>query len=270
MTTLICWVAVDPSGPSALYFASDSRISWGVGREWDVGRKLFAARSFPDIFGYYGEVLSPSLLLGQVIEAIDAGYLSPHSDDYDTRCAAIAGLIKDSIAERRGAPRYDFGIIHATRVSESMAADFRIRNMKYQAIRNAWDVTEIDVPKCKSQLLLTLGTGARSVEARVRQAESFAQSGTSRSVFWHLCDSIQSGDDPLSGGAPQLVGLDRSFPARTFGIILDGSRFLNGLRLAGPLSSEAVEWRDKDFQRVDGETMERLPEAQRHGRTRRP
>jgi hypothetical protein len=117
--------------------------------------------------------------------------------------------------------------------------------------------------------VLALGTGARSIAVRVRQAESFAQSDTSRSDFWHLCDSIQSGDDPLSGGAPQLVGLYRSFPARTFGIVLDRSRFLNGLRLAGPLSSEVVEWRDKDFQRVDGETMERLPEAHRHARTRR-
>ena len=121
MTTLICWVAVDPNGPSALYFASDSRISWGAGREWDVSRKLFAARSHPDIFGYYGEVLSPSLLLGQVIEAIDAGYPSPCVEGFDARCEAITGLIKDSIAERRRVPRHDFGIIHATRVSESMA-----------------------------------------------------------------------------------------------------------------------------------------------------
>ena len=269
MTTLICWVAVDPNGPSALYFASDSRISWGAGREWDVGRKLFAARSHPDIFGYYGEALSPSLLLGQVIEAIDAGYLSPCAEDFDARCAAITSLIKNSIAERRRVPRYDFGIIHATRISESMTADFRIRNMKYQADPNTWTATEIEVPKSKSQLVLALGTGAGSIEVRVRQAASYGQSDTSRSVFWHLCDSIQSGDDPLSGGAPQLVGLYRSFPARTFGIVLDGSRFLNGLRLAGPLTSEVVEWRDKDFQRVDGETMGRLPDAQRHGRTRR-
>jgi hypothetical protein len=150
-----------------------------------------------------------------------------------------------------------------------MAADFRIRNMKYQAAPNTWTVTEIEVPKTKSQLVLALGTGAKSIEVRVRQAESYAQNDTSRSVFWHLCDSIQSGDDPLSGGAPQLVGLYRSFPARTFGIVLNGSRFLNGLHLAGRVTSEVVEWRDKDFQRVDGETMARLPDAQRHGRSRR-
>jgi hypothetical protein len=147
-----------------------------------------------------------------------------------------------------------------------MTANFHIRSMEYQAVFNTWTVNEIEVPKSKSQLVLALGTGAGAIKARVRQAVSHAQGDTSRSVFWHLCDSIQSGDDPLSGGAPQLVGLYRSFPARTFGIVLDDFRFLNGLRLAGPLISEVVEWRDKDFQRVDGETMERLPDAQRHGR----
>lgn len=269
MTTLICWVAVDPNGSASIYLASDSRISWGAGREWDVGRKLFAPRSQPDIFGYYGEVLSPSLLLGQVIEAIDSGYLAPYAENFDARCGAVVGLIKDSISERKRAPRYDFGIVYATRISENMTADFQIRTIDYCAVSDDWTISEVELPKSKSQLVLACGTGARPLSARIRQAESHAQAGTSRSVFWHLCDSLESDDDPLSGGAPQLVGLYRSFPAKSFGIVLDGSRFLNGLRLAGPLTKDVIEWRDKDFQRIDGETMERLPDAQRHGRVRR-
>ncbi len=46
-------------------------------------------------------------------------------------------------------------------------------------------------------------------------------------------------------------------------------RLLNGLRLTHPLTSEVVEWRDEDFQRVDSETLERLPDAQRHARNRK-
>ncbi len=268
MTTLICWIAVDPSGPASIYLASDSRISWGAGREWNVGRKLFAAHSYPDVFGYYGEALSPSLLLGQVIEAIDMGYLVPYAENCEERCEAVVGLIKDSIAERRGAPRYNFGIVYATRMSENMTANFRVWTIDYRAASDEWDVREIAIPTSGSQLVLTCGTGATPVKNRIRSAGSHPQSGTSRSIFWHLCDSIQSGDDPLSGGAPQLVGLYRSFPAKTFGIVLDGARFLNGLYLANPLTNDVLEWRDKNFQRVNGETMERLSDAQRHGRDR--
>lgn len=196
--------------------------------------------------------------------------MAPYPDNFAARCEALVSLIKASIAERKRVPRYDFGIVHATRISENMTAEFRIRTIDYRAVSDDWVLNEVEVPKSKSQLVLARGTGAKPFSARIRQTQTHPQGGTSRSVFWHLCDSIQSSDDPQSGGAPQLVGLYRSFPAKTFGIVLDGSRFLNGLRLAGPLTDEALEWRDKDFQRIDGETMERLHDAQRHGRDRRP
>ena len=74
MTTLIGWVGVDQRGLSSAYLASDSRLS-SNGAKWDCGRKLFACKTTPDVFGYCGAVLFPSLVLGQITEIVDAGLL---------------------------------------------------------------------------------------------------------------------------------------------------------------------------------------------------
>ena len=76
MTTLIGWISYDPRAPAALHMASDSRITWGAShRRWDAGRKLFACAASPDLFGYSGDVLYASMVLGQIVAAADAGLL---------------------------------------------------------------------------------------------------------------------------------------------------------------------------------------------------
>lgn len=66
MTAFLSWVGVDHRGPASLYLASDSRISWTDNevRSWDRGRKVFACSRTPDVLGYVGDVLFPSLVLG--------------------------------------------------------------------------------------------------------------------------------------------------------------------------------------------------------------
>lgn len=75
MTAFAAWVGVDQRGPASLYLASDRRISWSGQpfRTWDSGRKVFACSTHPDVFGYVGDVLFPSLVLGQVATLIDSG-----------------------------------------------------------------------------------------------------------------------------------------------------------------------------------------------------
>ena len=38
-------------------------------------KKVFASKKYPEIFGYAGDVLFPSIVLEQIIELIDAGVL---------------------------------------------------------------------------------------------------------------------------------------------------------------------------------------------------
>lgn len=132
ITTLIAWVACDQRGPSALYFASDSRITWGSrARRWDVGQKLFACKQSPDIFGYVGEVLFPSLVLSQITDAADHGLMIGGVEDVAARHAAFVQAIKLSFANRYNAPSGDFQILHATRASSGMSASFRIWRLSH-------------------------------------------------------------------------------------------------------------------------------------------
>ena len=89
---------------------------------------------------------------------------------------------------------------------------------------------------------------------------------TSRSVFSAFCDSLKSCDDPLSGGAPQLVGLYRIGPAKTFGIIYDEERYFNGLPVGNTTLLNSVEWRNSLFERCDGESMVLFKGAQKQPR----
>lgn len=75
MTMLVSWIGVDTHGPSSVYIAADSRISWTQEHKFDFGKKVFASKKYPEIFGYAGDVLFPSIVLEQIIELIDAGVL---------------------------------------------------------------------------------------------------------------------------------------------------------------------------------------------------
>ena len=69
MTSLAAWPGIDSRGLSTLYIVSDSRISWhGSSDHWEFGAKVFASPLTPDIFGFYGDVLVPSMLLPRLVE----------------------------------------------------------------------------------------------------------------------------------------------------------------------------------------------------------
>lgn len=42
MTMLVSWIGVDTHGPSSVYIAADSRISWTQEHKFDFGKKVFA------------------------------------------------------------------------------------------------------------------------------------------------------------------------------------------------------------------------------------
>ena len=265
MTTLIAWLAVDHRGPTALYLASDSRITWRTAaHRWEVGRKLFSCHQQPDIFGYAGDVLFPSLALGQAIEFFDNKIFK--TVEPDDRHADFVGLIKSSFAHRHNAPTQDFRIVHGMRIGSGMESTFRIWILSYSASINIWTDYEIIVPAEISGLLVAIGSGASNFLAHSRWITEKPQGGTSRAVFWAFCDALRSGSDRLSGGSPQLVGIYRKEPPRSFGIVFNGGRYFHGLPVDGDLNFECLEWRDESFQRVNGETMNLIEGGQRHGR----
>ena len=75
MTLIVAWIGVDDKKKgkeiSSLYIASDSRYSTGVKDKFDFGIKVFGASKYPEIFGFCGDVLFPSMILGQIIPVLE-------------------------------------------------------------------------------------------------------------------------------------------------------------------------------------------------------
>lgn len=267
MTSFVVWTGVDSRGPASLYLASDSRISWPVGEgfdNWNCGRKVFAATRAPDVLGYVGDVLFPSLVLGQISAAIDVGALYPPNASPEFRYGRVSGLIKASFCELPRCAKHPFTIFYATREGEGMQATFRLWALTWTH-HNSWDEESIPIPKVSSAIRVS-GSGANVVDRWQSYWDSSSQGGTSRAVFGALCDAVCSGTDPRSGGAPQLVGLFRKSSGQTIGVVVDRTPYLLGLPIeieGGQDSSSDMQWRNPLFERVSV-NGDLLVGAQRH------
>jgi hypothetical protein len=246
--------------------ASDSRISWDKGETWDFGRKLFASSTCPDILGYYGEVLFTSLVLGQIIDLIDAGALFEPDAQPEQKFLAISNVFKQAHATYP--LRSPFSILHSSRQNEGMLSTFALFELSWGSIVG-WRDRQVPIPSAKSGIAVARGSGAQSVQLSVEQWMKTEVGGTSRAVFSAFCDALDSGIDPASGGAPQLVGIYREGSAKSFGVIHKDRRYLHGLCVDESPWLDGVEWRNELFERCDWETGRKLEGAQRHARPTR-
>jgi hypothetical protein len=260
MTSIVAWAGVDARGVASAYIASDSRISWGAQAQWDQGRKVFATVTQPHIFGYWGDVLFPALAIPVVIERIDrastAGSGSAHALDVGQ---AFRSLWRDYPRARRT----DMGILHAYRMGEGMESQFAVDIITYEARTDTWATTVPAVP-IQSSILHLAGTGAHAIRETHQLWQASPAANTSRAVFSAFCESIAVGRDVRTGGAPQLVGLYRVGPGRSFGVVYGGQRYFAGSRLLGDELLREVEWRNELFERVDAARKRRLSGAQQH------
>ena len=96
MTLLASWIGIDTHGPTSAYIVADSRISWEYKKYFDYGKKVFASNCFPEIFGYAGDVLFPSIALSQILEMIDSKLLFTYIKRYDSQwLSSISSLYVD-------------------------------------------------------------------------------------------------------------------------------------------------------------------------------
>jgi len=265
MTLLVSWIGADTHGTASAYIAADSRVSWANVATFDHGRKVFAFRRSPDILGYCGDLLFPTMVLSQITEMADCGLLfSPNAT-----CKERFEAIKEKLVHQFHCyPRMVEGItapilqvLHISRDS--------INNMKFSCWLIHWSRSEgwsgksIQMPR-KSDVLFSLGSGASEFIENYDRYEKGPDRGTSRNVFHCFCDTLFNIKDKHCGGAPQLVGIYRkpSSPAITFGIIRDKMRYFLGAQIDDDADFGSVEWRNDLFELCDGRTMKRLPKAQ--------
>lgn len=145
MTLIVSWIGVDSRNPASMYIASDSRISWGGGghNHFDQGKKVFACRNYPDIFGYCGDVLFPLMVLNQIVDSIDAGLLYSPGWGYRQKTAKVRQRLMDSFRRYPNGVssimRDSLEILHGIR--DDSDSSFHCMQLKWTRKENKWRFT---------------------------------------------------------------------------------------------------------------------------------
>ncbi|MGM0843373.1 MAG: hypothetical protein ACQEUT_00245 [Bacillota bacterium] len=266
MTLVVAWVGIDTKGPGSAYITSDSRISWGDGRYFDYARKVFAFNNYPDILGYCGDVLFPSIVLSQITEMADNGLLFNENFTCEEKFKTIKETLKSAFAKypngEKNITSDTLQVIHISR--EPTDNKKFVCNLITWNRNNGWNETKITLPKT-SGLLLSVGSGKNEFENNYRTYQIGDNQDTSRNVFHCFCDTLFNIVDPQCGGAPQLVGLYRkpNSTALKFGIIKEKKRYLFGAEVDNPVNADRIKWINEFFELCDGDTMLKFNKAQR-------
>jgi hypothetical protein len=261
MTSIAIWTGVDSRGPASLHIASDSRVSWNGTTRWDHCLKTFASARSPDIFSYCGDALYASLLLSQFVALLDSGLSDRKGSD---RFATLETIARETFASYPSSTtQLPFTLVHCSRDGEGMKSTFVMHLLHWTPARG-WSRGDVAIPSVSSQLILTLGSGRGSVEAATSRWTASTSGGTSRAVFTSFVSAIQSGDDPASGGSPQLVSLFRVGNGRASGTILASQRYFGGIPIADDAVSNEIIWFNEYFELCDGISMKRKEGAQIH------
>jgi hypothetical protein len=266
MTALVCWIGVDSRGPSSVYIATESAISWTTkvnanspDAVWSSGQKVFACKTQPDLFGFFGHVGFPTMVISQLVDLIDRGVLFEKDAPSELRTQRVISVLKWSQLKH---PEWcgpfrllsDFWIIHVMREGEGMKCRFRIWEHAWK-VGQGWSSVEKSVPTV-SGVIISGGSGAAPFSVRDKTWKDSDIGRTSRGVFSAFADSLKAGDDPFCGGAPQLGGLYRIGTSHQFGIIYDGKRYFSGIEVSADWATGAVDWFNERFERCDPETLQ--------------
>ena len=276
MTSLVAWIGVDSRGPSSIYIATDSRISWqtksGITvQTWDSARKTSAVATSPQIFGFAGDVFYPS----QTLEAVsDLLTFYPVPESVEEAQDNFQEAVRVGWQSLPPKERRESFLVQCLRVNQGMNSRFGMQVLHQAARSDKWTAKAFAMPDQSSQLEF-LGSGTKSlkeVHARWVKVPTArhdwpvdTRARTSRAVFSAFCDSLDSGSDPASGGAPQLVGLYREGNGRRFGIHWHEKTYVAGTEITDQ-SLERIEWRNRHLERIDQQGR-RLGSAQRHSPT---
>lgn len=262
MTLLASWIGIDSRKPSSIYIMSDSRISWGDVARFDYGKKVFGCKNHPDIFGYCGDVLFPSIILNQLIDIADQGLLFGANWTCEQKSQAVIDKLIQSFnnypKEVGNITANTLQVIHCSRDND---ANFYCKKMMWTKSSRRWTGETLDF-KIYSDKLFVVGSGASEFLEKYRAYWESENKKTSRALFHCFTDTLVDIKDKYCGGAPQLVGLYRIGNARHYGIIYNNKRYFQGVQIDNLINFQNIEWRNELFEVCDGDTMKRRDYAQ--------
>lgn len=267
MTLLVAWVGVDTHGPGSMYISSDSRITWPENISFDQGRKVFAFAKHPDILGYCGDVLFPSIALNQIVQLGDAGLLFEEDYTSKQKFQAIVNKLNHLFSAypslQAGLAENSLSIIHASREGYDNRKFF-CHSISWTR-NDGWKGHEVELPM-QSDVLFVLGSGAAEFRENYNLYQAGPNRGTSRNVFHCFCDTLTNSSMSSIGGAPQVVGVFRKphSSAINFGVIFEDSRFFLGAKIDNLRTlAPNVQWRNDNFELCDGRSMKKFEDAQK-------
>nr|WP_314896902.1 hypothetical protein [uncultured Flavobacterium sp.] len=264
MTLIISWIGVDDKkegkSVASLYIASDSRYSWGKTKVYDSGIKVFGSCRYPEIFGFCGDVLIPTMIFGQLIPQIDSGLIIDESDTATSKNNKIFNYINSSLENYPKEQAADtFTILHGTRIGKEFHC-FKISYSKANGLKSE----EVSIPKISTKIC-SEGSGKIEFDKNFLQWEKLRHNNyrTSRGVYHCLTSTLKNIKDPQTGGLPQIIGLYRIENCRLFGIVEKGNKYIYGKKSSEDIYSSRIEWRNENFERINPETLKILAGAQR-------
>jgi hypothetical protein len=260
MTLLVAWIGRDSRKISSIYIASDSRFSWTNAIKFDYGRKVFALVNSPDILGYCGDVLYPTIALTQIMEMDRDGILFPPGSTNNQRSTILFNAIKDKFINypSKEVLANDIEIIHASRDNE---VNF-ICNIFRWTKKDNWQIVPVEIPDTSDKIII-LGTGEKEFYNRYLDYYRGINGKTSRAIFKCLTHSLLKMKDLNCGGPPQLVGLYNRFNGKNFGVIYEDKTYYLGKEVTPNEIMNNIEWRNELFEVSDGFSKNILPKSQK-------
>ena len=268
MTLLVSWIAVDSRAASSVYVASDSRISWDGLAKYDFGKKVFACKNSPEIFGYCGDVLFPVMILSQIVDSIDSGLLFRERMTCREKSQVVMKRMIESFkrypSEAQGITKEAFQILHCSRDEKQK---FSCHTISWNGRNKSrkWSLSEAKANKF-SEKSFTLGSGSKEFNKKFQLYLESPDAKTSRSLFQCFCHTLADMNDKYCGGAPQLAGIYRKPGSNgiLFGVISEKKRYFEGMQIDNfPKENlNKIEWRNDLFEICDGTTKKRKVNAQ--------
>ena len=247
MTSLAAVLSVDSRGSAGLYLLTDSRITWkGFDGQWDAGQKTYFASNRAHVLGFCGNASFPPSIARQLIEQIEAGIIGS-DDDPAVVCAEVEAAVKWAHSAATNKFFDGFSLFHGFREGRGMGSQFHLwRHQYYRSVDKIY-VTAVALDKATSCLAHIDGSGESTIRHFRDNVARGVATSTSRAAVWTFFEALRSGRDSATGGAPQLVGIWREGPARRFGLIWQGERYVAGVKLAATSSSGTLHWFDDEF-----------------------
>ena len=269
MTMLASWVGVDTHGVSSAYIISDSRISWEAKDFFDHGKKVFASSNYPEIFGYAGDVLFPSIVLQQIIEMIDSDVLFSREMACEKKNKIVFEKLRYELSNypiQRTAK--SFYILHISRdtivhkAHKDNYPEFNAYLLQYNGSK--WHRSSLSIPK-ESGCIKILGSGEKDFSRNYQSFQNGCNKDTSRNVVHCFIETLKSQTDSCCGGAPQIVGIYRkpNTNGQYFGVVYNNKRYFAGSEVPAGSRYTNIEWRNECFERCDGKNKKRIEGAQR-------